>query len=147
MKQRRHELRSFLRTQPYNSFIKGGYARIQPVVARTFYTLSCGDKGIVKPHTPPSGVVLKDGSWLTIYEKWSVEDNRLLEYTHHYQIPYGLSIRYDMDPMHASPSHPEYHLQTSVIEDDVRLPTGEITSEEVLRMIFEQFVMPQQHQR
>ena len=142
MKQRRDELRGFLSAQPYNSFIEGGYVRLQPVVARTFYTLSCGGKGIVKPDTPPSGVVFRDGSFLTIYEKRSVEDNRLLEYTHHYQVPYGISIRYDMDPANASPSHPEHHLQTSAIGDDVRLPTGKVTCEEVLRMIFEQFVMP-----
>lgn len=142
MKQRRDELRGFLSAQPYNCFIEGGYVRLQPVVARPFYTLSCGGKGIVKPDTPPSGVIFRDGSFLTIYEKWSVEDNRLLDYTHHYQVPYGISIRYDMDPANASPPHPEHHRQTSAIGDDVRLPTGEITCEEVLRMIFEQFVMP-----
>jgi hypothetical protein len=144
MKQRRNELRSFLSSQPYNAFIVGGYVEILPVVAQTFYTLSCGDKGIIKPDTLPSGVVFKDGSFLNIYEKWSVEEDQLLEYTYHYQVPHGISIRYDKDPERASPAHPEHHLQTSAIGNKIRLPTGEIRCEEVLQMIFEQFLIPNQ---
>lgn len=148
MKQRRDELRSFLSSQPYNSFIVGGYVRLLPVVAKTFYTLSSGDKGIVKPDTPPSGVVFKNGSFLTIYEKWSVRDAETPnEYSYRYQVPYGISIRYDKDPERASPAHPEHHLQTSAIGEKIRLPTGEIKCEEVLRMIFEQFLIPNQPQR
>lgn len=144
MKERVSELWSVMSNEPYNSLLKYRHAVIRPEAAETFYTVSCGDAGIVKPHTSERGVIFKDGSFLTIYEKWSVADNHLLEYTHHYQVSHGISIRYDMSPEAASASHPEHHLQTSDLGEDVRLPTGEVRCEEVLQMIFEQFLIPKQ---
>jgi hypothetical protein len=144
MKMRKRELWSMMSSEPYNSLLKDRYAVIIPEAAENFYTISCGDKGIVRQDTLPSGVIFKDGSFLTIYEKWSIQDGRLLDYSHHYQVPYGLSIRYDRDSENASANHPEYHLQTSGIGKNIRLPTGEVKCEEVLRMIFEQFLIPKQ---
>ena len=141
-KQRQGRLSSVLASEPYNSLLKDRYVRFTPQTANTFYTIACGDKGIVKPNTTPSGVVFGDGSFLNVYEKRSVQDDTLLEYTHHYQVPDGLSIRFDKDSDNASPSHPEHHLQTSRIGKDIRLPTGEVSCEQILELIFEQFVGP-----
>jgi hypothetical protein len=70
-------------SEPYNSLLKHRYAEIKPVESKTFYTISCGEKGIIKPDTPPTGVVFKDGSFLRIFEKWSAGTNSLLEYSYH----------------------------------------------------------------
>lgn len=128
--------------EPYNGLLKNRYAQIKPVDARSFYTISCGDKGIIRPDTPPTGIVFNDGSFLRVFEKWSSDTDTLLEYGYHYQIPHGLSIRYDMDPAVHSPAHPEHHIQTSAIGDDIRLPSGPVRCEAVLTMIFEQFLRP-----
>ncbi len=116
------------------------HAVVRPVDSKTFFTISYGTKGIIKPHTPPSGVVFKDGSFLRIYEKWWVATNSLLEYSYHYQIPNGLSIRYDMDPAREAPDHPRYHIQTSATRRPIRMPSNEVMCEAVLEMIFEQFL-------
>ena len=137
---RRPQLQSFLSAEPYNSQLKYRHATIQPVDSRTFFTISCGKKGIIKPHTPPTGVVLKDGSFLRIYEKGSVETNSLLEYSYHYQIPNGLFIRYDMASAREAPHYPRHHIQTSAIGKDIRVPSNEVMYEAVLQMIFEQFL-------
>lgn len=137
---RRSQLQSFLSAEPYNSQLKYRHAVIRPVDSNTFFTISCGRKGIIKPHTPPEGVVFKNDSFLRIYEKWSVETGSLLEYNYHYQIPNGLSIRYDMNPAREAPRHPRYHIQTSAIGEDIRMPSNEVMCEAVLQMIFEQFL-------
>lgn len=141
-KQRQGQLSSFLSAEPYNSLLKPRYVRFTPQAAKTFYTIACGGKGIIKPTTPPSGVIFEDGSFLNSYEKRSVQNDELLEYTHHYQMPDGLWIRYDKDTDNASADHPEHHLQANGIGKDTRLPTGEVSCEEILEMIFEQFVGP-----
>lgn len=137
---RRSQLQSLLSAEPYNSQLRYRHAVIRPVDSKTFFIISCGKKGIIKPHTPPTGVVFKDGSFLRIYEKWSVETNSLLEYSYHYQIPNGLSIRYDMDPAEEAPDHPKYHIQTSATGKNIRMPSNEVVCEAVLEMIFEQFL-------
>lgn len=139
---RRDQLWSFLSAEPYNGLLKSHYAYIEPLESTTFYTISCGKKGIIKPHSPPTGVVFKDGSFLRIFEKWSSSTGSPLEYTYHYQVPYGLSIRYDMDPARDTPDHPRHHIQASAVGKDIRMPTGEVTCEAVLTMIFEQFLRP-----
>jgi hypothetical protein len=139
---RRGKLWGMMANDPYNSLLKFRFAVFKPVVAMSFYTVSCGEKRVVEPSGPEEAVVFKDDSFLTIYEKWSVPDNRLTEYTLRYQVPRGISIRYEMDSDADSASHPEYHLHVSALGDDYRLPTGKVKSEEVLRMIFEQFVGP-----
>ena len=120
---RRSQLQSLLSSEPYNSQLKYRHATIQPVDSRTFFTISCGKRGIIKPHTSPTGVVLKDDSFLRIYEKWSVDTHSLIEYNYHYQIPNGLSIRYDMDPAREAPHHPKYHIQASAIGKGIRMPS------------------------
>lgn len=139
-RRRRQELWRVLSAKPYNALLKNRYAHIKPEDARSFYTISCGDKGIIRPDTPPTGVVFNDGSFLRLFEKWSSRTNTLLEYGYHYQIPNGIWIRYDMDPTARSPAHPEHHIQTSAIGDDIRLPSGQVGCEAVLTMIFEQFL-------
>ncbi len=127
-------------SEPYNGLLKNRYAQIKPVESRTFYTISCGKKGIIKPDTPPTGVVFNDGSFLRIFERWSADTDSLLKYSYHYQVPHGLSIRYDMAPAAASPAHPKHHIQTSAIGSGIRMPSGEVRCEAVLEMIFEQFL-------
>jgi len=137
---RRAQLQSILSAEPYNSQLKHRYAVIEAVDSKTFFIISCGRKGIIRPNTAPSGVVFKDGSFLRIYEKWSVETNSLLEYSYHYQIPNGLSIRYDIDPAREASDHPKYHIQTSATGRHIRMPSNEVMCEAVLEMIFEQFL-------
>ena len=128
--------------EPYNRLLKYRYAQIKTLDARSFYAISCGEKGIIKPDTPPTGIVFNDGSFLRVFEKWSSDTDTLLEYGYHYQISHGLSIRYDMDSAVRSPAHPEHHIQTSAIGGDIRLPSGPVRCEAVLTMIFEQFLRP-----
>jgi len=116
-------------------------AIIKTVNTRKFYVIWAG-KGKIGPESDPAGVIFKDGSFLRLYEKWRTRDDVLLEYSYHYQIPQGDSVRYELDSENASPSHPEYHVQTSALGDQYRLPTGLIKGEEILQMIFEQFVGP-----
>ena len=104
--------------------------------------VACGKRGIIGPDTPATGVIFRDGTFLRIFEEWSMRDRSLPVYSYHYQVPYGPSLRYDMDPRVAIASHPRHHLQTSEFGDDIRMPTGKVTCEEVLQMIFEQFVGP-----
>jgi len=139
---RRREIWSILSSEPYNSLLKDKDPQIKPLDTRKTYTVACGSRGIIKPDTSATGVIFGDGTFLRIFEEWSTRDNSLLMYSYHYQIPNGPSLRYDMDPRAASASHPKYHLQTSEFGDDIRMPTGKVTCEEVLRMIFEQFVGP-----
>ena len=143
-KKRRSELWGKMANKPYNSLLKYGYAVIKPVPAESFYIVSCGEQRTVNPHGLEDAVVFKNDSFLTIYERWSVPSNCIAEYSFHYQLPGGGSIRYEMDSEAASASHPEYHLHVSALGDDYRLPTGQITCESVLEMIFEQFLAPKQ---
>lgn len=141
---RRREIQRIISSGSYNSLLKYPDPIIKPVDTRRFYTVACGAKGIITADSPPTGVIFSDGTFLRIFEKWSTRDDKLLTYSYHYQIPYGISIRYDKDSENVSESHPEHHLQSSGIGEKIRLPTGEVRCEEVLQMIFEQFVMPKQ---
>ena len=137
---RRRQLWRIMSGEPYNGLLKYRHAVIKPLDAKTFYTISCGDVGIVRPDTPPTGVIFNDDSFLTIFERWSADTNSLLAYSYHYQVPHGLSIRYDMDPAASSAAHPKHHIQTSAIGSGIRMPTGQVTCEAVLTMVFEQFL-------
>ena len=128
-------------SEPYNGLLKNRYAQIKPVESRTFYTISCGGKGIIKLDSPPTGVVFSNGSFLRIFEKWSTDTDSLLEYSYHYQVPHGLSIRYDMDVAAEAPGHPKCHIQTSATGSGIRMPSGQVSCEAVLEMIFEQFLL------
>lgn len=143
-KERQDELWRMMAQQPYNRLLKYWTADIKPVPATTFYTIACGRRRTRAGDTTPSGVVFRDDSYLTIHERWAVDDNRLLEYEYHYQWSDIAWLRYDMDSDAASEKHPEHHLQTSWLGKEIRLPTREIRCEEVLRLVFEQFVMPKQ---
>ena len=138
---RRTELFRVLSHGPYNKLLQDRWALIKPDSFPHFYMISAG-KGRIGPETEPTGVIFRDGSFLGFFEKWQTRDNVLLEYRYHYQVPNGVSVRYEMDTERAAPSHPEYHLQTSALGDGYRLPTGRISGEEILQMIFEQFVKP-----
>ena len=139
---RRREIWRVLSSEPYNSMLKNKDPQIKPDDKRRSYTVACGNKGMIWPDTPATGVIFSDGTFLRIFEEWSTRDNSLLAYSYHYQIPYGSSIRYDMDPRVASARHPKHHLQTSEFGKNIRLPTGEVSCEEILEMIFEQFIRP-----
>lgn len=93
----------------------------------------------VRPGDSPRGVVFNDDSFLVVYEKWSVREDRLLAYKYHYQRPDGWFVRYDMEEEQRS-GHPKHHLQASALGEDIRLTTGEVKCEEVLRMIADQLV-------
>jgi hypothetical protein len=92
----------------------------------------------VKLGEKPRGIVFRDNSFLVLYEEWSFED-KLLSYKYHYQRPDGWFVRYDMDKKEKL-GHPKHHFQASPIGEGVRLPTGEVRCEEVLKMIADQFV-------
>lgn len=93
----------------------------------------------VKPDDAPRGIVFRDDSFLVVYEKWSISEDKLLSYKYHYQRPDGWFVRYDMEEEKRT-DHPKHHIQVSVLAENVRLPTGEVHCEEVLEMIAEQFV-------
>lgn len=137
---RRRQIWRVLNSEPYNGLLKPRNPQIQPYDGRRFYTVACGKKEMIRADTPATGVVFTNGSFLRIFEKWSTRDDSLLAYSYHYQVPYGSSIRYDLDPEAASARHPRHHLQTSEFGKDIRMPTGEVSCEEVLQMIFEQFI-------
>lgn len=140
---RRQQLWSVLSHGPYNKLLQHRTALIKPVDTRRFYVISAGEGRIV-PDSDPTGIIFSDGSFLRLFEKWRTRDDVLIEYSYHYQVPHGVSVRYELDPDRASPGHPEYHLQTSELGEEFRLPTGPIKGEEILQMIFEQFVGPVQ---
>jgi len=137
---RRKELWRVLRYEPYNKLLRYRTALIKPDTYRDFYMVSAGE-GRIGPGSDPTGVVFTDGTFLKLFEKWQTRDGALLQYSYHYQVPGGDFVRYEMDSARAAPGHPEYHLQTSALGEEYRLPTGRVSGEEILRMIFEQFVM------
>jgi Family of unknown function (DUF6516) len=138
---RRKQLQSVLGSHPYNRLLQGRTALIKTLDNRKFYMIWAGE-GKIGPDSDPTGVTFTDGSFLKLIEKWRTRDDALLEYSYHYQIPQGHSVRFELDSENASSSHPEYHVHTSALGDEYRLPTGPITGEEILQMIFEQFVGP-----
>ena len=93
----------------------------------------------MKPGDTPRGIVFTNDSFLTLYEKWAIADDGLLRYSYHYQRPDGWFMRYDIEDEERA-GHPRYHLQASVLAENVRLPTGEVRCEEILKVIAEQFV-------
>lgn len=93
----------------------------------------------MRPSDPPRGIVFSDNSFLVIFEEWSVGERTLLNYKYHYKRPDGWFVRYDMEK-EKRVGHPKYHLQSSVLDEKVRLTTGEVTCGEVLEMIAEQFI-------
>jgi hypothetical protein len=103
-----------------------------------FFVKTAG-KPFVKPDDAPRSIVFRDDSFLVVYEKWSVSEDRLLRYKYHYQRPDGWFMRYDMEEEEQA-GHPKRHLQASVLGEGLRLPTGEVSCEEVLETIAEQFV-------
>ncbi len=144
IKERKSNLWGMMAHEPYNRLLKNRYVVIKPTYAQTFYTISCGRRRTSPDDTTPSGVIFRDDSYFTVYEKWSVAGNHPLEYEYYYQRPDGVWIRYDFDPGAASVRHPEHHRQARNLGSEIRLPTGKIKCEEVLQLIFEQFVMPGQ---
>lgn len=96
-------------------------------------------RGIVRQSDKPRGIVFTDDSFLTLYEKWSIDEDTLLRYSYHYQRPDGWFMHYDMEEEERT-GHPRHHLQASVLGTDVRLPTGEVRCEEILKVIAEQFI-------
>lgn len=94
--------------------------------------------GTADETTPPCGVVFKDGSFLTLYERWSKPEDKLLAYSYHYQRKKA-SVRYDMDE-NPRPGVPKCHVQFSGLKD-VHAPSGgQVSIEQVLDMIAEQFL-------
>lgn len=93
----------------------------------------------MKLHDPPRGIVFHDESFLVVYEKWSKEHDVVVGYKYHYQRPDGSNFRYDMEETERQ-GHPKYHVQATELGDDIRLPTGTVYCEDVLKAIIEQFV-------
>lgn len=126
--------------EPYQSRLRSKSPDIHPTEDRRGnYIITAGERVIVKPGDPPSGIVFDDGSFLVVYEKWAKDPDELLGYRYHYQRPDGWFVRYDMHETEL-PGHPKHHLQASALGDDVRLPTGLVTCEDVLEAIVEQLV-------
>lgn len=134
------QLWQVLGSEPCNSKLRSKAPNIHPTpTGQGEYIIAAGETQIVKPSTPPTGIVFCDESFLVVYEKWSTETDELLGYKYHYQRLDGWFVRYDMQETELR-GHPKYHLQARALGEDIRLPTGEISCEEVLEMIVEQFV-------
>ena len=135
------QLWRILSSQPYQSRLRSKSPNLHPTPARQGeFIIVAGESQIVKPGDRPNGIVFRDGSFLIVYERWSKETDSLLRYKYHYQRPDGWFVCYDMHETQL-PGHPKHHLQASALGEDVRLPTGLVTCEDVLEMIVEQFVV------
>jgi Family of unknown function (DUF6516) len=132
------EIRAVLYPQPFQKRLRSKSPTISTGQTGRSVFLKTPGLPFVKPDEMPRGIVFRDDSFLVLYEEWSFEDE-LLSYKYHYQRPDGWFVRYDMDK-EEKPGHPKHHLQASPLDEGVRLPTGEVRCEAVLRMIAEQFV-------
>ncbi len=83
--------------------------------------LSTEGPRVVRPSTPPAGIVFQDGSFLTLFEEWSIPGGELLQYSYHYQ-QRNLSVRFDMDKTKRK-KVPQHHVQTSTLVNK-HLPCG-----------------------
>ena len=129
-----------LSSEPYQSKLRSKSPDLRPTEDRQGnYIITAGERVIVKPGDAPTGIVFRDQSFLVVYEKWSKEPDELLSYRYHYQRPGSWFVRYDMHETEL-PGHPKHHLQASSLGEGIRLPTGEVKSEDVLETIVEQFV-------
>ena len=134
------QLWQLLSNEPYQSKLRSKSPDIRPAEDRSGnYIITAGERVIVKAGDPPRGLVFNDKSFLVIYEKWSKDPDELLGYRYHYQRPDDWFVRYDMHETEMA-GHPKHHLQTSALGGGVRLPTGEVSCEQVLELIAEQFV-------
>jgi hypothetical protein len=132
-------LRQVLGSEPCNSKLRSKDPNVHPApTMRGEYIIIAGETQIVKSSTLPTGIVFIDGSFLTVYEKWSKETDSLLGYSYHYQRPDDWFVRYDMQETELI-GHPKYHIQAKALGENIRLPSGEVRCEEVLKMIIEQF--------
>jgi hypothetical protein len=126
--------------QPFQEKLRSKSPEIRPVSdGHGNFIVKTMGRGIAKPGDVPRGIVFTDNSFLILYEKWSINQDELLHYSYHYQRSDGWFVRYDMEEKKHE-GHPKYHLQASVLDNKVRLPTGEVRCEDVLEMIAEQFV-------
>lgn len=134
------QLWQVLSSEPYQRKLRSKSPDLHPTEDRRGnYIITAGERVIVKPGDAPSGIVFEDGSFLIVYEKWSKEPDELLGYRYHYQRADDWFVRYDMHETEME-SHPKHHLQASALNEDVRLPTGEVTCEQVLDLVVVQFV-------
>lgn len=130
-----------LSSEPYQRKLRSKSPNIRPTEDRWGnYIITAGERVIVKPSDSPSGIVFNDGSFLVVYEKWSKEPDVLLGYRYHYQRSDGWFVRYDMHEEEME-GHPKHHFQASVLGKNIRLPTGEVACEDVLKAIIEQFLL------
>ena len=83
--------------------------------------------------------MFNDGSFLVVYEKWSKVPDELLGYRYHHQRADDWFVRYDMHEIERE-DHPKHHLQASTLGQDSRLPTGEVSCEQVLGLILVQSI-------
>jgi hypothetical protein len=103
------------------------------------YIIKTEGPPFVKREDRPRGIVFHDGSFLVVYERWSKETDTIIGYKYQYQRPDGSNFRYDMEETER-PKHPKHHVQATELGEDVRLPTGLVQCEDVLKAIVEQFV-------
>lgn len=136
------ELWRILSSEPYQRKLRSKSPDLRPAPAkRDEYIITAGERAIVKQGDPPTGLVFHDESFLIVYERWSTETDAILRYKYHYQRSDGWFVRYDMHEAEQEVAgHPRHHLQASQLGENVRLPTGQVTCEDVLQMIVEQFV-------
>lgn len=134
------QLWQVLSSEPYQRKLRSKSPDLHPTEDRRGnYIITAGERVIVKPGDAPSGIVFEDGSFLIVYEKWSREPDELLGYRYHYQRADDWFVRYDMHETEME-GHPKHHLQASALNEDVRLPTGEVSCEQVLDLVVVQFV-------
>ena len=93
---------------------------------------------IVRASTPPCGIVFGDGSFLTVFEEWSMPDGELLQYSYHYQ-QRSLFVRFDMDKKERR-RVPKHHTQTSTLANKHLPSGGPVGLDAVLHMVVGQFL-------
>jgi len=130
-----------LRLDDFQEKLRSKSPEIRPAEdGRGNYIIKTQGLPFVKRDDKPRGIVFRDHSFLVIYEKWSTKDNRILSYKYHYQRTDANRwfLRYDMMEEWEKADHPKHHLQVSSLGNDIRLPTGEVHCEDVLKAIIVQ---------
>jgi len=142
-KKRDWEIKTRVRSKlgGYRREIHGGMGLQRPEFDSRTRWLIVKTKGtpLVKFGDSPSGIVFKDGSFLTIAERWS-EEGELLSFSYHYQRPDPARwrfFRYDRERPEPPPvDKPRHHLH---VRSELHYVTGPVELGQVLDVIAELF--------
>lgn len=106
------------------------------------FTVRSESRKFVKSVGKPQDIVFRDDSYFAFYEKWSGKEARLLSYKYLYQRigSENWFMHYDMEEWE-KPGHPKHHLQISKLGKEIRLPTGQVRCEEVVKALIIQNIV------